>query len=241
MVTDERIGGLFGHRSSTQELSGPGPDGEVPGRRPARPVRRVQHGQPRPRPGDLRLVGGQCSLFEKRARPGAGHVPQPPGCAPARDFEAEDDKLSLQIKDCRGNQHQDQCPGPGERGADHHPALAARSAGEWNDGGIDLLWPGQPGGTPRASRCTPTGGLRWDAATARWRPPSSQPDGTPRCCWAPALSIDAFVFNPGPADPPGGGRPRPTCASRRRCTNRPAGHLLRPAGCPRPTRTRGRA
>ncbi len=164
--------------------------GPFPRRRPARPVRRLQHGQPaaRPQHGRARrpvqpVLGAALKKVMELHHQRAPWV---------RDSEVEDSKLSLQIKDAgfstKISSRARAFVGP----MTNLRALHGQQV-KWNFGAIDLFWPGQRGDS-KGQPLHPNLRLRWFENISMLFNIGTRMAFV--LLLAASLSIHAFVFNP---------------------------------------------
>ena len=189
MVSDTRIGGLSAiYTVGYEQGSGPVQKFLIAGQR-------AQFGgfnmDNLLRGRNMAVLGGQCSLFRTEAllRVMDHHHQSTPW---VRDSEVEDSLLSLQIKKIGYATKISARARATVGGMTTLKALHAQQV-KWNYGGIDLMWPGQRGGT-QGQPFHPNLRLRW------YENISMLLNITTRLAFitllSAALSIHAFVFNP---------------------------------------------
>ena len=116
------LGDLLDRRQPAQ-----GPDRQAPHRRPAHPVRRVQHAEHAPRPQHGRPRRAVLDLLDEG--PARGHGREPPADPVGQRLRGRG--LAAQPADqVRRLPHQDLRPGPRRRRRDDHGPLARRPAGQ---------------------------------------------------------------------------------------------------------------
>ena len=188
IISDTRIGGISAIYSIDDTAIKAGR--AVPDRRPARPVRRLQHAEHAPRPQHGRARRPVLDLLHPRsARRDEG---QPPATPWVNDSEVEDSLLSLQIKSAGYLTKISAQARADVGGMTTLRALDGQQV-KWNYGAIDLMWPGQRGDT-KGQPFHPNLRLRWIENLGMITNIFTRVAFL--LLLAASLSIHAFVFSP---------------------------------------------